>query len=110
MIRLLLDTGMRRAELTGVKVADIDWTDNVAVVMGKGRRPRACPSANGTARLSIDISAYRHIASGTAGVVARHSGPMTDPGVYQTVGTVLRPACIGTCTRICSATRSRICG
>jgi site-specific recombinase XerD len=38
IIRLLLDTGMRRSELAGLRVGDIDFEHNVAVVMGKGRR------------------------------------------------------------------------
>ena len=46
IIRLLLDTGMRRAELAGLKLDDIDMDQQVAIVMGKGRRPRACPFGN----------------------------------------------------------------
>jgi site-specific recombinase XerD len=53
VVRLLLDSGMRRAECTYLKIADVDLTDNVAVVMGKGRRPRACPFGKKTA-LAID--------------------------------------------------------
>lgn len=43
ILRLLIDTGMRRAEIAGLRVQDIDWDMQTAVVMGKGRRPRACP-------------------------------------------------------------------
>ncbi len=43
ILRLLLDSGMRRSELTDLKVDDIDWDLSVAVVTGKGRRQRACP-------------------------------------------------------------------
>ncbi|HEX6256209.1 MAG TPA: tyrosine-type recombinase/integrase [Euzebyales bacterium] len=43
IIRLFLDTGMRLAEMTGLTVADLDMDCEVAVVMGKGRRPRSCP-------------------------------------------------------------------
>ncbi len=41
LIRLLVDTGMRRAECAGLKVSDIDFDHDVAVVLGKGRRSRA---------------------------------------------------------------------
>jgi site-specific recombinase XerD len=41
ILRLLLDTGMRRSELAGLKVEDIDFDHNIALVVGKGRRPRA---------------------------------------------------------------------
>jgi site-specific recombinase XerD len=40
IIRLLLDTGMRRSELAGLRVEDIDFEHNVAVL-------RRCASARG---------------------------------------------------------------
>ena len=40
---LFLDTGMRRGELAGLKVEDIDFDQEVAYVVGKGSRPRSCP-------------------------------------------------------------------
>ena len=43
MIRVLIATGMRAGELTGMRVADLDRDTQVAFVVGKGRRPRACP-------------------------------------------------------------------
>lgn len=49
LIRLLIDTGMRRAECAGLKVADIDFDRDVAVVLGKGRRSRAVPFGHKTA-------------------------------------------------------------
>ena len=49
MIRLFLDTGMRRQELTALRVEDVDFEQGVAFVFGKGRRPRACPFGNKTA-------------------------------------------------------------
>jgi len=50
IIRLLIDTGMRRAELAGLRVQDVDFDHDVALVMGKGRRPRACPFGRKTAQ------------------------------------------------------------
>jgi integrase len=46
----LIDTGMRRSELAGLTLNDVDIDDGVAVVMGKGSRPRACPFGPATAR------------------------------------------------------------
>lgn len=43
MIRLFADTGLRLEELTRLGVGDVDLDDQVAVVLGKGRRPRAVP-------------------------------------------------------------------
>jgi site-specific recombinase XerD len=44
-IRLLVDTGMRRAECVGMTVGDVDVDQRIVWVVGKGRRPRALPSA-----------------------------------------------------------------
>jgi integrase/recombinase XerC len=43
IIRLLLDTGGRLSEVAGLAVADLDFTEDVAHVIGKGQRPRALP-------------------------------------------------------------------
>lgn len=53
ILRLLIDTGMRRAEAAGLRVGDIDFDQDVAHVVGKGRRPRACPFGRKTA-LALD--------------------------------------------------------
>jgi integrase len=45
----LLDTGARRAELVGLRLADLDLDLDVAVVIGKGRRERALPFGRKTA-------------------------------------------------------------
>ncbi len=43
IIRLFIDTGMRLSEMAGLRVEDLDFEHDVAIVLGKGRRPRACP-------------------------------------------------------------------
>jgi site-specific recombinase XerD len=43
ILMLFLDTGMRRGELAGLKVEDVDFDQEVAYVIGKGSRPRSCP-------------------------------------------------------------------
>jgi site-specific recombinase XerD len=43
MVRLLIATGMRAGELTGMRLGDLDRDAQVAFVVGKGHRPRACP-------------------------------------------------------------------
>ncbi len=53
IIRLLLDSGMRRAELAGLDLDHIDWDQRVALVLGKGRRPRSCPFGK-QAALALD--------------------------------------------------------
>ncbi len=49
IMRLFLDSGMRRSELAYLKTTDVDLDEQIAVVMGKGRRPRACPYGAKTA-------------------------------------------------------------
>jgi integrase/recombinase XerC len=41
---LLLDTGARRDEMAGLKLADVDLELDVLLVLGKGRRERALPA------------------------------------------------------------------
>jgi site-specific recombinase XerD len=53
VILLMIDTGMRRTECANLKVDDIDFDHNVAVVLGKGRRSRSCPFGKKTA-LALD--------------------------------------------------------
>lgn len=40
IVLLLVDTGIRLGEIAGLRVEDVDWDLEVAVVTGKGRRPR----------------------------------------------------------------------
>lgn len=87
IIRLLLDTGMRRAEIAGLRVEDIDWTNKVAVVVGKGRRPRACPFGHKTGQ-ALDRylrSRAQYPGNDKPNLWLGRSGPMTDSGIYQVV-------------------------
>ncbi len=84
-IRLFLDTGMRRAELAGLKVEDIDFDHNVALVLGKGSRPRACPFGKRTA---VALDRYlraraKHRDGDRPELWLGRLGPMTDNGLYQ---------------------------
>ncbi len=85
IIRLLLDTGMRRAELAGLRLDDIDMDQQVAIVMGKGRRPRACPFGNKTAQALdryVRLRLSHPFASQPELWLAR-KGVLTDSGVLQ---------------------------
>ena len=48
ILRLFMDTGMRRSELANLLIEQVDLDEQVAIVMGKGRRPRACPFGHKT--------------------------------------------------------------
>ena len=45
IIRLLIDTGLRRGECAGIKLEDLDLDDQVVTVVGMGRRPACWPTA-----------------------------------------------------------------
>ena len=87
ILMLLWDTGMRLSELTGITVSDVDLDANVVVVMGKGRRPRACPFGRKTA-LSLDRYLRirrQHRDVDRPEIWLDHGGVMKQNGVYQMV-------------------------
>src|SRR6266545_1800467 len=54
IIRLFIDTGVRVSEAAGIMLPDdLDLDDQVVIVLGKGRRPRAVPFGRKTA-LALD--------------------------------------------------------
>lgn len=55
IIRLLVDTGGRLSEITGLSVTDVELENDVVHVLGKGRRPRALPIGQNT---SLALSRY----------------------------------------------------
>lgn len=50
ILRVLIATGMRAGELIGMKRGDLDRDTQVAFVVGKGKRPRACPYGDQAAK------------------------------------------------------------
>ena len=87
LIRLLIDTGMRRSECAGLLVEDIDLDRNIAVVLGKGRRQRACPFGRKTA-LALDrylrIRA-RHRDADRPALWLGIRGPLSQNGIFEVV-------------------------
>lgn len=53
IIRLLLDTGMRRKEIAGLQLQDVDFERNIATVHAKFNRVRLCPFGR-KAALALD--------------------------------------------------------
>jgi site-specific recombinase XerD len=87
ILRLFLDTGMRRTELSGLTLADVDLEHSAAVVLGKGSRPRACPFGRKTAQA---IDRYlrirgRHPHANTPWLWLGKQGRLGDTGVAQVV-------------------------
>ncbi len=88
IICLLIDTGMRREELAGLAVADLDLSDKSVRVVGKGGKPRDCTFGKDTAR-AIDRYLRRarakHRDADADALWLGHGGPMTGNGIYQAI-------------------------
>lgn len=85
ILRLLIDTGMRRSEIAGLKMEDLDLDRNLAYVMGKGRRPRSCPFGRKTANALDRYLRARatHKDRELSNLWLGKYGPMTDSGIFQ---------------------------
>jgi len=81
-----LDSGMRLAGLANLRLEDLDLDQDVAIVVGKGRRPRACPFGGKTGQ-AIDrclrMSPSPRRCEPWLWVGKR--GRMNDSGVYQLI-------------------------
>lgn len=85
MLRLFIDSGMRLAELVNLRTEDLDFVQDVAHVMGKGRRGRACPFGAKTGealRRYIRARSRRPDAENDALWLGK-KGAMTPSGVAQ---------------------------
>ncbi len=85
ILRFLIDTGARSAEVMGLAVDDVDFDADVAHVMGKGRRARAVPFGNRTGdalRRYLRLRARHPLADSPALWLGR-KGPLSDSGLRQ---------------------------
>lgn len=87
IIRLFLDTGMRRQELASLAVDDVDLVNRVAHVVGKGDRPRAAPFAAKTAQALDRYVRIRttHALASLSSFWLGQQGPLSHWGVDQMV-------------------------
>jgi site-specific recombinase XerD len=87
IIRLLLDTGVRRAELANLALEHIDFEQDTLRVLGKGGRFRLVPFGRKSAR---DLDRYlrareKHRLADSPALWLGKGGTMTDSGIYQVV-------------------------
>jgi integrase len=87
IIRLLIDTGLRRGECAGIMLDDLDLDDQVVTVLGKGRRPRVLAYGRKTA---LALDRYLRARSGQPHAALPNlwigrSGAMSPSGVFQVV-------------------------
>jgi site-specific recombinase XerD len=112
LITFLLDAGARRGEVADLRLTDLDFDLDVALVLGKGRRERALPFGRTTA---VALDRYlrvraRHKDAALPWLWLGLFGRLRPGGWSKCCGVVAaRPAC-PTCTRISSATPLPISG
>jgi integrase len=85
IIRLFLDAGIRRAEMAGLRVDDVDLASGAATVTGKGRRVRTIAFGPKTAR-AIDRylrERRKHSRGDSAQLWIGYRGPLTGDGIMQ---------------------------
>jgi site-specific recombinase XerD len=85
IIWLLVDTGIRRGEIAGLTVEDVDWEHEVLIVLGKGRRPRTVAFGRKVAKA---LDRYmrvrgRHAEASTPWLWLGRKGRLTDTGIAQ---------------------------
>ena len=87
IVRLFIDTGMRRSELGGLRISDVDLDENMVVVLGEGRRPRACEIGHKAAQALDRYLRVRstHREAQREELWLGRGGPMTPTGVYQVI-------------------------
>jgi site-specific recombinase XerC len=94
IIRLLIDTGLRRGECAGIMLDDLDLDDQVVTVLGKGRRPRVLAYGRKTA-LALDRylrARASHPHTALPNLWVGRNGAMTPSGVFQVVADRGSPA------------------
>jgi site-specific recombinase XerD len=91
ILRLLIEGGLRLAEITGLKVDDVDWDYEIVLVTGKGSRPRAVPFGSKTSQALDRYGRARkkHPKAKSPAWWLGAKGPLTDSGITQ----ILRRRC-----------------
>ncbi len=104
LLRILIDTGVRRGELVGLRWDpsddannDVDLDAKLLRVMGKGRRERIVPIGHKTVKALDRYLRKRaqHWAAETTSFFLGHKGPLSSGGVFQIVQRRGRQAGLG---------------
>lgn len=89
LLELLYNTGMRRSELINLKIEDLDFSQNVLKVLGKGNKERLIPFGQGLAKL---VLAYIELRRQTFGesefphlLLTKHGKPLYPKAAYNIV-------------------------
>ncbi|HEU4399194.1 MAG TPA: tyrosine-type recombinase/integrase [Actinomycetota bacterium] len=87
IVMVMIDSGARRTEVVGLRVADLDFEYEVARVLGKGQRERALPFGRKTA---VALDRYlrvraKHPHAASELLWLGKKGPMTEYGLNQLI-------------------------
>jgi site-specific recombinase XerD len=87
ILRVLINTGVRLAEIAGLKLEDLDLERDQIWVMGKGRRPRLLPLGPKTVKALDRYLRTRshHKAADLPWLWIGGAGPMTNSGIAQVI-------------------------
>lgn len=89
IIYLFLDSGLRRAELAGLSVGDVDLDHREVTVLGKGRRSRTVGFGRKAAwaldRYITERAKQRYAWREQLWLGEKNKGPMTPSGIYQMI-------------------------
>jgi site-specific recombinase XerD len=85
ILRLLIDCGLRLAEVTNLRIEDVDTDLQTVLVVGKGRRPRAVPygAKAGQALERYTRLRSRHALGSLPSLWLGPKGPLTSSGIAQ---------------------------
>lgn len=85
ILRALMDCGVRLAEVTNLRVEDVDFDLQVLLVVGKGSRPRSVPFGMKTGQALDRYLRVRpaHPMAASPALWLGKKGPMTTSGVAQ---------------------------
>jgi integrase len=93
MVRCALDLGLRRGEVAGLSLDDIDWRAGTITLRGtKGRREDCLPLPAATARAIADYLRLERPQTDSRAVFVRHGTPRGRPIGPDCVGKTIRQA------------------
>jgi site-specific recombinase XerD len=87
LLRFMLSTGARLSEVAGLKLEDLDMRNDLAIVLGKGRRPRGLPFGNRTHEALRRYLKVRrsHPKADTDALWLGRLGPLKPTGIQQII-------------------------
>ncbi|MBA7472481.1 Tyrosine recombinase XerC [subsurface metagenome] len=93
IVLTLIDTGIRREELAGIKIADINLDARIISITGKGRKQRLIPVSPTTLKVIWQYIKMRKNPSEFLWLT-EEGKPLTGNGIGQTLQNLMKHACI----------------